>query len=132
MEQFDINAVIEQYKLNTEELAKVLFPTVKYPKQAFDRILKGEAVLDVQQVQLLANHIGVLVSDLFSINQWKSTMEDKCLTFIKGEYKIKLNYNNVYVSVYKGCSLVDQIVANIPAMTLEQFIKYIDNLIKNY
>lgn len=42
-QQFNIGNVIEHYKLNTEDLAKVLFPTVKYPKQAFDRVLKGEA-----------------------------------------------------------------------------------------
>ena len=35
MEQFNIGNVIEHYKLNTEDLARVLFPTVKYPKQAF-------------------------------------------------------------------------------------------------
>ena len=43
-QQFNIGNVIEHYKLNTEDLAKVLFPTVKYPKQAFDRVLKGEAI----------------------------------------------------------------------------------------
>ena len=56
-QQFNIGNVIEHYKLNTEDLAKVLFPTVKYPKQAFDRVLKGEANLDVIQLERLANHI---------------------------------------------------------------------------
>ena len=65
MEQFNINNVIEHYKLNTEDLAKVLFPTVKYPKQAFDRVLKGETDLDIKQIEALASHIGVLVTDLF-------------------------------------------------------------------
>ena len=132
MEQFNISNVIEHYKLNTEDLAKVLFPTVKYPKQAFDRVLKGEANLDIMQVERLASHIGVLVTDLFSANTWKGSSEDGCLVILKGEYKVKLNYNGVYVSIYKNNNLISQNLSNIPSMTVQEFINYIDKFIKNY
>lgn len=132
MEQFNISNVIEHYKLNTEDLAKVLFPTVKYPKQAFDRVLKGEANLDITQVERLASHIGVLVTDLFSANTWKGSSEDGCLVMLKGEYKVKLNYNGVYVSIYKNNNLISQNLSNVPSMTVQEFINYIDNFIKNY
>lgn len=132
MEQFNINNVIEHYNLNIEDLAKVLFPTVKYPKQAFDRVLKGEANLDISQVERLASHIGVLVSDLFSANTWKGSSEDSCLTLTKGEYKIKLNYNGVFLSMYKNNNLILQNISNIPAMSVPEFINYINNLIKDY
>jgi hypothetical protein len=132
MEQFNISNVIEHYKLNTEDLAKVLFPTVKYPKQAFDRVLKGEANLDIMQVERLASHIGVLVTDLFSVNTWKGSSEDGCLVMLKGEYKVKLNYNGVYVSIYKNNNLICQNISNVPSMTVQEFINYIDNFIKNY
>lgn len=132
MEQFNISNVIEHYKLNTEDLAKVLFPTVKYPKQAFDRVLKGEANLDIMQVERLASHIGVLVTDLFSVNTWKGSLEDGCLVMLKGEYKVKLNYNGVYVSIYKNNNLICQNISNVPSMTVQEFINYIDNFIKNY
>ena len=133
MEQFNINNVIEHYKLNTEDLAKVLFPAVKYPKQALDRILKGESNLDITQVEKLANYIGVLVTDLFSANTWKgSAAEDGCLTLLKGQYKAKLNYNGVYLSIYKDNVLIDQKISNVPDMTIQEFINFLDNLIKNY
>ena len=132
MEQFNISNVIKHYKLNTEDLAKVLFPTVKYPKQAFDRVLKGEANLDITQVERLASHIGVLVTDLFSANTWKGSSEDGCLVMLKGEYKVKLNYNGVYVSIYKNNNLISQNLSNVPSMTVQEFINYIDNFIKNY
>lgn len=132
MEQFNISNVIEHYKLNTEDLAKVLFPTVKYPKQAFDRVLKGEANLDIMQVERLASHIGVLVTDLFSVNTWKGSSEDGCLVMLKGEYKVKLNYNGVYVSIYKNNNIICQNISNVPSMTVQEFINYIDNFIKNY
>ena len=66
MEKFNIQKIIEHYSPNTEELGRVLFPYIKYPKQAFDRVLKGEANLDSHQIELLASYLGVFVSDLFS------------------------------------------------------------------
>jgi hypothetical protein len=132
MEQFNINSVIEHYKLNTEDLAKVLFPTVKYPKQAFDRVLKGETDLDIKQIETLASHIGVLVTDLFLAGIWKASSEDGCLTMLKGDYKVKLNYKGVFVSIYKNNKLIEQKISNVPDMTMQEFMNYIDNFIKNY
>ena len=132
MEQFNINSVIEHYKLNTEDLAKVLFPTVKYPKQAFDRVLKGETDLDIKQIETLASHIGVLVTDLFSAGTWKGSSEDGCLTMLKGDYKVKLNYKGVFVSIYKNNNLIEQKISNVPDMTMQEFINYLDNFIKTY
>ena len=132
MEQFNIKNVIEYYKLNTEDLAKVLFPAVKYPKQALDRILKGEGTLDITQVEKLANYIGVLVTDLFSAGTWKGSSEDGCLTMLKGQYKARLNYNGVYLSIYKDNVLIEQKISNVPGMTMHEFISYLDNFIKSY
>lgn len=131
-QQFNIGNVIEYYKLNTEDLARVLFPTVKYPKQAFDRVLKGEADLDVIQLERLANHIGVLIADLFSANTWKGLSEDGCITMLKGDYKVKLNYKGVFVSIYKNNNLIEQKISNVPDMTMREFINYLDNFIKTY
>lgn len=132
MEQFNINSVIEHYKLNTEDLAKVLFPTVKYPKQAFDRVLKGETDLDIKQIETLASHIGVLVTDLFSAGTWKGSTEDDCLTMLKGDYKVKLNYKGVFISIYKNNNLIEQKISNVPDMAMHEFINYLDNFIKSY
>lgn len=131
MEKFDINKVISHYNIgaDTSELAKLLFPNVKYPKQAFDRIIKGEASLDVDQLQKLAEYLGVLTHELFSVDSWKGTSEEGHLTFTKGEYKVKLNYNSVFLSLYKNGELVDTKISSVPTMSLNDFIKYIDELI---
>lgn len=132
MERFNINNVIEQYGLNTEELAKVLFPSVKFPKLALDRVLKGEGSLDVIQLEKLADYIGVLVSDLFSIDTWKSSTEDRCLVLQKGNYKVKLNYKGVYISVYKDNELILQSVSNTLSMTIQEFVDFLDTVIKEH
>lgn len=131
MEKFNINKIIERYKLDTCELAKVLFPYIKYPKQAFDRVLRGETNLDTAQVENLASYIGVMVYDLYKIGDWRGTSEDSCLTFVKGEYKAKLNYKGAYLTLYKGEQVIKQEISCAANMTVSEFINYINNLINS-
>lgn len=142
MEKFNIQKIIEYYSPNTEELGRVLFPHIKYPKQAFDRVLKGEANLDSAQIELLANYLGVFVADLFSVDDWKGEWDNKlrCLTFVKGLYQgnfvkglyqVNLNYGGSFITVYKDGKMVHQeIKSNADGMSLTDFIQYINNLIK--
>lgn len=133
MEQFNLPKIIECYSPNVEELSKILFPHVKYPKQAFDRVLKGEANLDSAQIESLATYLGVFVADLFSVANWKGNwdMQDKCLTFVKGPYRVNLNYRGSFITVYKDHKLINQqIKAHADSMSVEDFIQYINTLIK--
>ena len=132
MQHFDINKVIEHYKPQMEELSRVLFPSVRYPNLALGRVLKGEATLSTSQVERLASYLGVLVTDLYSVGSWTGTTEDGALTLIRGDYKVKLNYQGVYFSLYKNNTLIEQRIANIPDMTVGNFIQYINNLIEFY
>lgn len=134
MEKFDINKIIAHYGIseNIPDLAKMFFPHVKYPKQAFDRVLKGETNLDVEQVQKLAEYLGILTHELFNIDSWKGTSESGCLTFTKDDFKVKLNYNNAFLSLYKNDKLVETRISSMPTMSLNDFINYIDELIKEY
>lgn len=126
MEQFDINKIIKYYKLNTEDLAKALYPAVKYPKQAFDRVLKGEADLSVKQVEMLASYAGVLISDLFSVNTWKGSFEDNCLIMQKGDYKVRFNYNGAFMTIYKNNRFVEQKIVDTCHMSLYSVMAYLD------
>ena len=130
-QKFEISKIIEKYNLDLDDVAKVLFPSVRYRKQALDRILRDEASINTEQLHALADFIGVLVSDLFTISSWKGSMEDNCLIFVKGMYKAKLNYNGAWLSIYKDNNLIKQemFTANL---TLEDFINHIDNLINTY
>lgn len=131
MEQsFDIKKIIEQYKLDVDEVAAVLFPHVRYTKLAFDRVLRGETSLDVEQLQALANLAGVFIHDLFTFDDWKGSSENGYLTFTRGEYKVKLNYNGVCLSIYKGKDLVHQELA-LQNMNMPEFIEYINQIINN-
>lgn len=131
MEQFNINNVIEHYGLNVDDVAQALFPHVRYKKQALGRVLKGETNIDTDQLQELAKLAGVFPHDLFTQDGWKGKSEDNCLTFVKGLFKAKLNYNNVHLSLYKDNKLVYQEITT-PNMELTEFLTYITNLIKKF
>ena len=129
MEQkFDINRVIERYDLNREDVAKVLFPHAKYYKFAFDRVLKGEASLNTEQLEALAKLAGVMIHDLFTFEDWKGSSEDGCVVLLKGDYKVKLNYKGVYVSLYKGTNLIHQELS-LKSMSMDEFTEYINQII---
>lgn len=132
METFNIAKVIEYYSPNIEELSKVLFPHIKYPKQAFDRVIRGEANLDTAQLEALASYLGVMITDLFSVDDWRGSWDNsvRCLTFVKGLYRVNLNYGGAFITVYKDGKVIHQeIKAHSDKMSLTDFIQYINNLI---
>lgn len=130
MEKFDLNKVFDFYKPDFDAVAKVLFPHNNFPQAALRRVLTGPTTIDANQIGTLAEHLGVLVADLYSIDMdWKGSFEKGHLTFIKGEYKAVLNYNGSFLSVYKGKNLVaTELTAT--TMTIESFINHINNIIK--
>jgi hypothetical protein len=127
---FNINKIIEHYKLDVNEVAEALFPHARYKTLALRRVLKGEAFLDSQQIEKLANLIGVLIQDLFAFDDWKGRTEDGCLIMIKGEYKVKLNYNNTYMTLTRGSQVIAQEIVSPVNISLEDFISHINSLIK--
>lgn len=133
MEQkFNINKVIEHYKLDVDEVAEMLFPNVRYKQSALTRIIKGEATLNTDQIQKLASLAGVFVSDLFTFDEWKGSSEDGCITFIKDEYKAKLNYNGAFLTLFKGTEIIAREIIAPNSLSILNFINHINNLIKDY
>ena len=131
MTHFNINKVIEHYGLDVNEVAKVVFPKVNYPKVALGRVLKGEAALGVDQLEKLAEFIGVLPGDLFELSDWKGTTEDSHLVFKRGLYVVRLNYNGVYLTISKNNEVIHKEITGDNKNILE-FINHINQLIKNY
>lgn len=133
MEKFSIKRVTEVYKPDLDELAKALFPTVTYPKLAFNRILKGEANLDSTQISILASYLGVSVSELFTIDDsgWhmSSCTGDSRLIFTKGDYKATLYGQSLTILKCDKCIAALTFLVNKEAMSLEDFIKLLDEKI---
>lgn len=131
MQLFNINNVITTYGLDKNELAKVLFPEAKYPMLALSRVLKGKADLSVKQLELTAAFIGIEVAKLFDLraeDNWQTATKDGVLTFKKGIYTVKVNYQGSFITLYKNDKVTARVI-NSNSMTLQDFFKFIDNLI---
>lgn len=130
METFNLTKVLEYYKPDMTNLAAILFPTVKHPKLALDRVIRGEATLDIEQIQSLASYLGVFISDLLTIDSWKSAdSPNESLVLRKGEYIAKLNYKGSFLVLHKGNELIKEEIINT-AMPVSEFIDHLNNLIK--
>ncbi len=135
MEILNLNKILDQYGIeNSDELAKMLFPTVRYPEFCFRRILKGESSLDSYQISILANYLQVPVSELFTVKDtdWHATQKNNQLIFRKGDYKVALASDMFKLSIYKGQDNFYNSVGSVGLMTVQEFLKTIDNIIKEF
>lgn len=82
-----LNFLIEQKSVSTATLAGTLFGNNGHPRQALERVLKGQGRLTFEQVVKLASFAGISVDSIATGECWKSDTSD--LEFIKikkGEY----------------------------------------------
>lgn len=111
--KFNILNILEHYKPDTNEVAKVLFPKVKYPRFALDRVLKGEAELSVSQLYKLADFLHVPATQLIDMSEWQSSCENGVITYTTNDgYKAVITQDSK-LNVYKEHTLVYQgLIAN--------------------
>lgn len=135
IEVLNIDKVLTQYGIeNTDELARWLFPTARYPEIAFRRVLKGETTLDSYQIAAVAHHLQVPISDLFTVEDtdWHATRKDKRLVFYKQDYKITVGGEAFAMQICKGKDLIYDHVGSISLMTIQDFLKLCDEKIKEF
>lgn len=74
---FYLNNVLKNYKLNQADVASVMFPTSKYADLALRRVLKGEGHVSVDQLEALAQYVGVSVSAIYEAgcDMWHDATE---------------------------------------------------------
>ena len=74
---FYLNNVLKNYKLNQADVANVMFPTNKNADLARRRILKGEGHVSGDQLEALAQYVGVSVSAIYEAgcDMWHDATE---------------------------------------------------------
>jgi len=66
MKKIDLKEVIEATGVDSLDLARVLFPSNKYPQVALERVMRGESELNATQIYNLSDHTGLEINDLFT------------------------------------------------------------------
>lgn len=128
--RLDIFKIIRHYGQDINVVAKVLYPNVRYPRLALDRIKKGEADLSLSQLYRLADFLGLFITDLFDFDTWKgSSLDNDAITFTKGEYTAFIRPNGM-VSMRKGSEVVYTGVMT-PAITIDELLTTLNNVTDN-
>lgn len=99
---FYLNNVLKNYKLNQADVASVMFPTNKNADLALRRILKGEGHVSVDQLEALAQYVGVSVSAIYEAgcDMWHDATEKQDSFCIKrGIYTAKYVYTTHVLTV---------------------------------
>jgi hypothetical protein len=132
MRSINLAGIIEARKLDTNVVAELLFPAVKYPRLALNRILSGEAVLDADQISKLSTYTGISIGYLFSGGAWEFKLKPKdVVEFISGEYKAELNTKSWIIKVYSKKTLFHEEVIVGKNTPVSSILEYLDKLVIN-
>ena len=132
MRKIDLERIITVNELDSLEVATQLFPENKYPQLALNRIKKGEAVLDSDQISKLALMVGVPISALFESGQWRAKSKGEIHKFTNGKYNAELNASTGVTKLFDKGSLFHESVITSKAIPLSDYLKQLDLIITNY
>jgi len=130
MQKIDLNKILANSNLAKNRVAKLLFPNNRHPGLALGRILSGEAVLDADQIILLANFIGVPVGMLYDEKGWKSEeLSKNKIVLSNGDFTAELDTETWTTKIFKNGSLEHEFVLQKPAIALRDFIDLLNSKI---
>lgn len=131
MKTIDINNIIESKGLDQTDLAKELFPGAKHPKMALQRIIKGEAQLDSEQIVRLSIYTGIPIGELFGQRDWKAKTKEGVHTFESEDYRAELDTNTWISKVWKKDELIHEVVIHDQHISLSNYFSILNNVIKH-
>lgn len=132
MSRFNLNNIIQEYGLDKNVIASILFPDVKYPRRALTRIIKEKGELSVGQLEKLAQFIGLPVNNLFELKEYEIKSVENQLIFKKGDYCIKIyditpDSTKQNVTIFNGKTMSSD-TCNINNLTVAEMLDYLNNL----
>ena len=91
----NVKKILEDRGVKKSEMARLLFPDVKFPLRAFSRILTGEAELSASQVHMLAEHLGCDIVDLYEPDRWiwDNTKDGKHIFIYGTNFRVEVDLN---------------------------------------
>ena len=135
MTNFNISAIIEQYKLEPKSLAAQLFPENAYPMPALKRVIEGEALLNTDQISKLSHLTGIPIYDLFTGEKWKGVApkDAEVMTLENGEFKASLNRKTWVTKLYHKNSIFhESVIMDGDSVPMSVYLSELDKIILNH
>jgi hypothetical protein len=133
MKTINLSKIIKDNNLKVKEVAQELFPNIKYPKLALDRILRGESRLDSDQLSRLSMYTGMSIEQIYTGENWqKPEARGNLLTLHSGEYRAEINTDSWTTKLFHKQTIMHDLVIHQKAITLDNYINDLNTRINNY
>lgn len=131
MSKINLSKILEGANLKKSDVASKLFPHVQYPSMAINRVIKGEALLDEEQISMLASLAGCTIDQLYrGGGEWRSKEVSKSsITLIKNEWEAVLDRESWTSRIFKNGTLFHETIMHSHAITLKEYISTIEEII---
>lgn len=130
MNRINVKKIMADKGLSATQLGKVLYPNNRYPHMAVARLLKEDAALNSDQVDRLANYLGVGISQLYDgAGAWSWVTHKNVHTFTNGEYTAYLDINTFTTRLFHNNSMYHEAIIHSKQTTLSEYLDNINYLI---
>lgn len=130
MKSIDLKKLMDSHGLKKRDVATQLFPGIKYPVLALNRVLKGEALLDTDQISKLAAILKVPISTLFNEKtQWEMQGTKTGITLTTGKYRAELDTNTWLTRVFANDTLFHEAILHNGRIYLSEYIEMLNQIV---
>ena len=129
----DIERMCELYDKSLSDLADELFPDKRSRVLMLKKYVDDESRFTLKQLSIVAKFFGMTESELLDFDgtykdqiSWKGTSENGCLAFHFKNYKAILNFDGVFLRIYKDNVIIhEEISMTTPALSIGAFTDFL-------
>lgn len=106
----NVKKLLERKDIKKSDVARLLFPNVKFPLRAFARVLTGEAELSASQVSILADKLGCEIIDLYEPDRWvwNDTKDGKHIFIYGKDFRVEVDLTTWESILYYNREIIDR------------------------
>ncbi len=123
MKKIDLGKIIQAKGLDESEVAQQLFPTNAHPKLALRRVLKGDGVLDADQISKFSLFSGIPIAELYTGSEWASSIDQNKHVLTSGDYKAVLDTSTWTTKIFHKDSMFHEFIIHSPTIGLSEYIE---------
>jgi hypothetical protein len=135
MQKVDLGRIMETAKLKTSKVGEALFPDNREPSQAVRRVMRGDALLNSEQLAKLAELIGVPVGMLFDTASWKMSVPAggrNIIQFRSYDYFAELDTKTMTTTVSFNGLVFFEKITHPHGVGIEQYLSDLTDLVIKY
>lgn len=130
MSRINLTKLLKDSGASLPFIAKQLFPENKFPLASLKRVMRGDALLDSEQIAKLATYLDTPIESLYE-ETWKAEAStDDSITFTKAGYRVILNLDTFQARIYNEETFETNLILTSRAITLSEFFAKVENIIK--